>query len=100
VQPDMPGALIDLAWSLATSERPDVRAPGEAVRLAERAAERTGHDNATVLDTLAVAYAAVGQRERALAAEENALTVASRVGPPELIEQIRLRLERFRQSLR
>src|SRR5262249_18317487 len=61
LQPDLPAALVDLAWVLATTDRPDLRAPEEAVRLASRAAEMTNRRNATVLDTLAAAYASAGR---------------------------------------
>jgi tetratricopeptide (TPR) repeat protein len=98
LDPDLPAALVDLAWILATSERPDVRAPEEAVRLAERASERTGNASATVLDTLAVAYAACGRVDLAVATAEQALAAASAAGASELAERIRLRLAAYRQG--
>ncbi len=100
LNPDLPPALVDLAWILATSDSARVRAPEEAVRLAERATELTGRQNATVLDTLAIAYAASGHTERAIATAEEALKLATGSGLRELAERIRLRLSAYRQSVK
>ena len=98
LDPDLPAALVDLAWILATSERADIRAPLEAVRLAERAVQLTDDHNSTVLDTLAAAYAAAGELDRAIATAQRALAVASVSGPRELVEDIRARLDRYKQK--
>ena len=98
LDPDLPGALVDLAWILATSERADLRAPADAVRLAERASELTSHKNATVLDTLAAAYAASGQIDRAVSTARTALALASEAGATELRERIRTRLAFYEQQ--
>ena len=98
IDPDLPAALVDLAWILATSERPDLRAPAEAVRLAERASELTDHKNATVLDTLAVVYHATGQIERAISTARTALGLASESGATELRDDIRARLAIYEQQ--
>jgi tetratricopeptide (TPR) repeat protein len=97
LQPDLPAALVDLAWILATSDRPDVRAPDEAVRLAERVAELTGRRDATALDTLAAAYAAAGRVENAVTTARAALALASAAGDTELASRIRLRLAFYEQ---
>jgi len=60
-QPDAPAPFAELAWILATDPDPTLRDPTEAVRLAERAAQLTGHQDAQALDSLAAAYAAVGR---------------------------------------
>jgi hypothetical protein len=98
LDPDLPAALVDLAWILATSERADLRAPAEAVRLAERVSELTNHKNATVLDTLAAAYAASGQIERAISTARTALILAAEAGAIELGERIRTRLAFYEQQ--
>jgi tetratricopeptide (TPR) repeat protein/mono/diheme cytochrome c family protein len=95
LNPDLPAALVDLAWILATSQRDDIRAPAEAVRLAERVAELTGGKSAVVLDTLAAAYASAGQIDRAIATAEAALAVASASKLLELSDRIRARLEEY-----
>jgi tetratricopeptide (TPR) repeat protein len=96
--PDLPGALLDLAWILATSDRPGIRNPEEAVRLAERAAELTHQQNPSVLDTLAAAYAAHGQIERAISTADLAVQLAGRAGDTELALRIQQRLDFYRRS--
>ena len=100
LDPDFPAALVDLAWILATSERADIRRPAEAVRLAERVAELTDHENATALDTLAVAYAASGQIDRAISTARTALALASASGAAELSQRIRARLAFYEEQRR
>ncbi len=96
--PDLPAALVDLAWILATSDRPGVQAPEEAVRLAERASQVTGGSSPTVLDTLAAAYAASGQLGPAVATAEEALALAAKEGSADLAERIRMRVDVYRQA--
>lgn len=84
-------ALNNLAWLLITAQEPMLRNPGKALLLAQRAAagQRTPH----VLDTLATAYWANGNREAALALEEEAL---ARAGKHK--DVYRDQLEKFRTS--
>ena len=89
INPDLPGALIDLAWILATSDVPSLRAPDEAMHLAQRAAELTDRQNAVVLDTLAVAYFAAARRDDAVKTAQRALDIAVRAGDAELATRIR-----------
>jgi tetratricopeptide (TPR) repeat protein len=96
IEPDRVGALLDLAWIIATAANVELRVPAEAVRLAERAVKLTRGTNATALDTLAAAYAAAGQRDRAIQHAEMALKVAIDAGERELVDQIRARGERYR----
>jgi Flp pilus assembly protein TadD len=100
LKPDLPEGLVDLAWILATTDRPDLRAPDEAIRLAERVADLTRHQDATVLYTLAVAYAAAGRPEQAIMAAQAALDLASSAGRDELADRIRKRLELYKQQPR
>jgi tetratricopeptide (TPR) repeat protein len=95
INPDVPAALVDLAWILATSDRAALRAPEEAVRLAERVAELTERRNATVLDTLAMAYFAAGRKEDAIAAANAALTEALNANQQEQAELTRAHLRLF-----
>ena len=76
IEPDRVGALLDLAWIIATAPNVELRVPAEGVRLAERAVRLTNGTNATALDTLAAAYAAAGQNDRAIETAENALKIA------------------------
>lgn len=97
--PDLPTALVDLAWILATSDRAEIRAADEAVRLAERVAELTKSQNATVLETLAVAYFSAGRTGEAIRTAQVALDLAVKAEAKELAQQIRKRLELYRQSV-
>ena len=96
IDPNVQGALLDLAWILATSTDPSIRVPQESVRLAQRAAGLAVRADATVLDTLAAAYAAAGYIDRAVATAEKALAVALENRESQLAAQIRSRLERYR----
>ncbi len=58
--------LHGLARLLAIHPDPHVRSPEQAVLLAERAATLTKYRDPKVLDTLALAYAAAGEFEKAL----------------------------------
>lgn len=98
VEPDSLEALNGAAWILATHPDETVRDPREAVRLAEQASELTGHQNATVMDTLAAAYAAAGSFDRAVATARKALALASGTETSGLAGDIRERLELYRQA--
>lgn len=98
IRPDSPAALVDLAWILATSNRAEIRAPDEAVRLAERGVALIGSRNAAALHTLAVAYAAAGRFDQAMNTAQGALDVASAGGDQELAEEIRKQLAAWRSS--
>jgi tetratricopeptide (TPR) repeat protein len=96
--PDALGSLAGLAWILATHSDVRVRDAPEAIRLAERAAELTNQQHAVVLDTLAAAFAAAGEFERAIVTAEHAIALAV-TGAPALVAQIQTRLERYRRRL-
>jgi spermidine synthase len=66
----------DLAWRLATSSVEEIRNGAEAVEYAEAAERLTGGQDINVLDTLAVAYAAAGRFEDAVAAADRAIEAA------------------------
>jgi hypothetical protein len=51
---------IQLAWTLATLDAVPVRDGKKAVKLATRSCELSGYRASTALDTLAAAYAEVG----------------------------------------
>ena len=72
LRPDWVPALAELARWLAIADEP-LRDPREAVRLAERAAALSGRRDPVVLDVLAMAYAARGQFDRAIATAQSAL---------------------------
>jgi len=98
LRPDWPLPLNEIAWILATHPDPRIRNPGEAVRLAERATERTARRQPVMLDTLAAAYAASGDFDRATAVAQEAMSLAASGGPVGLSGEIAARLELYRQK--
>jgi tetratricopeptide (TPR) repeat protein len=92
LMPDQLEAMNNLAWLLATAEDPAARRPSEAVALAERAAAITASSNASVLDTLAAAYAAAGRREEAARTARRAIELARQSGDAALAKEINERL--------
>ncbi len=96
LQPSKPEGYNALAWLLATAPDRTPSAAAEAVTLAERAAVLTQGRDASVLDTLGVAFAATGDRLRAAAAAERALQVANATGRRQLAAQIQRRLDTYR----
>ena len=90
-------ALNNLAWILAAcKEKPYINSV-EAVKLAQAAYQLTDNRNMVVLDTLAVAYAANGQFEKAIDTAQKALSLAGDSGQEVLRKQIEVRLALFRQ---
>jgi hypothetical protein len=79
-----------LAWILATSEDPKIRNGAQAVQFAELAASATQHKNPNVLDTLAAAYAATGQFERAIDVERQALVNTNAALKLKFLERLQL----------
>ena len=70
-----PGALNSVAWDFATSPEPEMRDGSNAVIFAEKAVAATSRTNAQFLDTLAAAYAEVRQFDKAVAAEQEVISL-------------------------
>ena len=68
-------AQNDLAWILATSENSAIRNGPKAVDLALQAVRATDNKNPVCLDTLAAAYAEVGQFESAVSTVQEAIAL-------------------------
>jgi tetratricopeptide (TPR) repeat protein len=100
LEPDNEVALDNLARILAKHPQSEKRDAAEAVGFARQAAELTQYRNAAVLDTLAAAYAAAGQFDKAVAAEQAALDLASDSNDEELAAQIAKQLELYKQKKR
>jgi hypothetical protein len=73
--PDSAGAMVDLAWVLAGAPQDSLRDPGLAVRLAERAVQITGGNDAGTLDVLAAAHASNDEFDRAVETADAALAL-------------------------
>ena len=98
LQPDWVLPLNDIALILAMHPDPNVRDTGQAVVFAERAAKLTQYRNATVLITLATAYAAAGRFDNAISVAETALSLASTQGNEQLANIIRSHLEVYKKA--
>ena len=97
-QPDSLPALNALAWVLATWGDATPTEAVEAVELAEQAANMTNHQHPRILDTLAAAYAAKGDFQRAISTAEKAVELADTGESSELAEEIRGRLAKYRSG--
>jgi protein O-mannosyl-transferase len=86
--PDNDELAHNLARLLATSADPGVRDGALALRIALAVRERTGARDPRVLDTLAAAYAAAGQRESAHRTAMEAVALARERGDSALANEI------------
>jgi tetratricopeptide (TPR) repeat protein len=98
LRPDWLLPLNDIAWILANHPDPAARNPAEAVTLAERADKLTEHKNAVILNTLAAAYFAAGQTDKAVTAAQTALQLARDSKNDKLAAQILERLESYKKA--
>jgi tetratricopeptide (TPR) repeat protein len=97
-KPDLVLAHNNLAWILATHPDPKVRNEKQAIEFAERAAELTNYQDASVLDTLAVAQAGTGQFDQAVSTAQKAIKLASKAQNNELVTVISKRLQLYQQK--
>ncbi len=98
LRPAWPAAHNELAFVLATSHDDDVRDPARALALAERANELVAEQDASLLDTLAACYAAVGRFEEAAATARRALELARGEGRQKLAGRIESRIALYDQG--
>ena len=75
LNPEWVTAISSLASVLAAAPDASIRDPADAVRLAERAVALTLRRDANTLDVLAVAHAAAGDFDRAVAVADEALAL-------------------------
>ena len=102
LEPDGVESLMSLAWILATDADAGRRATGEAVSLAERAADLTGRRDVNVLAALAAAYGAAGRFDDAVTAQRETIALARPIAGPEVLAELQRRLTLYlqRQPLR
>jgi tetratricopeptide (TPR) repeat protein len=98
LKPDYLAPLNRMARILAMHPEPKLRDPSQAIELAKRAAELTGYKDATILETLAAAYAAAGQFDQAVKTAEAALSLATAAQADELANHIRKQIQLYRQA--
>jgi tetratricopeptide (TPR) repeat protein len=97
--PDSPQMLDELAWLLATYPDSKTRDGTGAVRLAKRACALTEHRVPAFLDTLAAAYAEVGDFPRATRVAEQALNHARSSGDNDAVRRSESILGSLRENL-
>ena len=93
LKPDYVEALNNLAWILATHREEAVRNGTEAVRLATRACVLTDYKEATVMGTLAAAYAEAGSLAEAVETAQKTCELALATGKKETADTARARLK-------
>ena len=98
IQPDFPDALDRLAWILSTAPKAEFRNGEEAVQMAERACELTGHKQPRLVATLAAAYAEAGRFPEAVSTAEQARNLAVGAGQKETTVEYSALLEAIRSG--
>jgi len=98
LKPNDASAYNGAAWLLATSKEADVRDGAQAVELARRAVSlKPG--NLNYIDTLAAAYAANNQFDKAVAEQEKAIAILRKTGEKsqEKLAKFQSRLDLYRR---
>ena len=93
--PDWPEVLNNLAWLFATHKNPRFRDGAQALQLAQTACELTDQEQANFLDTMAAAYAEVGQFDQALHTAQKAKHMALASGQVEMAKVIEKRMQLY-----
>jgi tetratricopeptide (TPR) repeat protein len=96
LKPDWVEPMNNLAWLLAASKETTIHNPGKAIRLARRACELTNYKKPDLLDTLAVAYAAAGDFNKAIETAAKALELCRSSERNTLKEGIQNRLALYK----
>jgi tetratricopeptide (TPR) repeat protein len=96
IRPDWTEPMNNLAWYLAVNKGTAIYDPNRAVKIALRACELTNYKKPEILDTLAAAYAAAGDFDKAVDATQKALDLFRPGEQQELKKQIKSRLALFK----
>jgi len=94
IEPKNTQALNSLAWFMATWPDKKYRNGKRSIELATRACEISEWKNVAIIDTLAAAYAENNQFDKAVEYSKKALADS----PTELLEELKIRLEMFKQG--
>ncbi len=79
-KPDVPEALSNLAWLLATSGDASIRNGKDAVVFAERACKLTDYKQPSMVGVLAASYAEAGSFSNAVSTAQKAIQLATAAG--------------------
>ncbi|MBN1900238.1 tetratricopeptide repeat protein [Candidatus Sumerlaeota bacterium] len=99
LKPDWAEVENQLAWTLAVSPQAGIRDPEESIKFAQRTCQRTEYKDPSYLDTLAAAYASSGRFREAMETAEKALNLALATNQTALAEDIKTRMEFYKQGL-
>ena len=99
LKPGWPVAGNSLAWILATDKNKGLRNGSEALHLALLACEKAGFRNPEYLDTLAAAYAELGEFDRAVQASRKAINLAQGNGETDLVKEFKQHLGFFEKRM-
>ncbi len=83
----------NLAWLLATCPDRALRDAPRAIKLAKQAAQSTNYADASMLDTLAAAYAESGEFEKAVVTQRKAIELTPAASRSDLQKRLNLYLE-------
>jgi tetratricopeptide (TPR) repeat protein len=87
-----------LAWILATNEKLRTKYAEEARQLASDLCRDLDYKNPIAMDTLAVAFAALGKFDNAIAMGQTAMELVKNQNNPELLKTITRHLECFHRN--
>ena len=88
----------NLAWLLATSPSAELRNGAEALRRARIALEVTEAQDPGICDTMAAAYAELGQFDEACRQAQTGMKLAKEAGLTDLAREVSRRLELYRSG--
>ena len=91
-------AMNNLAWVLATHPDDEIRDGDESLRLAKKAVQAQSQNAASLLDTLAAAYAELGEFDRAQAIADQAVKAAKATGQLQRAQRIESRLHLYESN--
>ncbi len=94
INPNYAVAYNNLAWIYATCQNATFRNGEEAVSLATKACELTKFNNVSLINTLAAAYAEVGNFKKAIECQNRAIDLSQKEARPALLK----RLERYQSG--
>lgn len=98
LHPRFTASAAELAWILATTPDSELRDGSQAVILAERANELASGRDASILRTLAAAYAEAGRFADAIKTAESAMDTAKAQPNKALIEALQTEIQLYRSG--